>query len=255
MKIHRNDLDLIALSALFITTVYTEMRTVDAFSAIKLIHPIREQIDHDHKLYNAVPFQSRIPAIFGSRKKTASSSAISVSKTSEMMAEMRAQIAENEDADLIMQALRGSGINDDNNAAVGLKMNLIEEDLVDGGTGLPYDYNPEALKNYFSAKPLVVLQRITQVLGVGGGFFAKVTLDSLLGRIEGNPELEVQRAGELRDLITSLGPFYIKLGQALSIRPDILSPRSMVELQKLCDKVPSYDSKIAMATVESFRVK
>lgn len=254
MKIHRNDssLDLIALSALFITAVYTDMHTVDAFSAIKPIHLIREQIDYDHKLhYNAISFQPRTPAIFHSRTRTASSSAISVSKTSEMMAEMRAQIAaENPDADLIMQALRGSGINDDNNAAVGLKMNLIEEDLVDGGTGLPYDYNPEALKNYFSAKPLVVLQRITQVLGVGGGFFVKVTLDSLLGRIEGNPELEVQRAGELRDLITSLGPFYIKLGQALSIRPDILSPRSMVELQKLCDKVPSYDSKVAMATVE-----
>jgi aarF domain-containing kinase len=47
-----------------------------------------------------------------------------------------------------------------------------------------------------------------------------------------------------------LGPFYIKIGQALSIRPDILSPRSMVELQKLCDKVPSYDSKIAFAMFE-----
>jgi aarF domain-containing kinase len=30
---------------------------------------------------------------------------------------------------------------------------------------------------------------------------------------------------------------YIKLGQALSIRPDILSPDAMTELQKLCDKV------------------
>jgi len=60
----------------------------------------------------------------------------------------------------------------------------------------------------------------------------------------------VQRAGELRDLLTLLGPFYIKIGQALSIRPDVLSPRSMVELQKLCDKVPCFDSKIAFATIE-----
>jgi len=168
-----------------------------------------------------------------------------------MMKDMRAQIAaENEDADLIMQALRGQGMNDDNNAASGLEMKLIEEDMVDDGTGLPYNYNPEALKEYFSGKPLVVLQRIAQVLTVGGGFLTSIALDNALGRIEGNPDLEVKRACELRDLITSLGPFYIKLGQALSIRPDILSPRSMVEMQKLCDKVPSYDSKIAMATVE-----
>jgi aarF domain-containing kinase len=64
------------------------------------------------------------------------------------------------------------------------------------------------------------------------------------------PDQQVLRAGQLRDLLTSLGPFYIKIGQALSIRPDILSPRSMVELQKLCDKVPCYDSAIAYATIE-----
>lgn len=34
--------------------------------------------------------------------------------------------------------------------------------------------------------------------------------------------------------------------QALSIRPDLLSPAAMNELQKLCDKVPSFDTKVAM---------
>lgn len=44
----------------------------------------------------------------------------------------------------------------------------------------------------------------------------------------------------------------ILLLQALSIRPDILSPAAMNELQKLCDKVPSFDSAVAMqvGTVE-----
>ena len=173
----------------------------------------------------------------------------SVSKTSEMVSDMRAQIAENEDANLVMQALRGQNMNDDNSAAEGVEMRLIEEDA-DGKSGLPYDYDPIVLKNYYRKRPLIVLRRITQVLSVGGGFIARSIFDKVTGRMNDNPVLEVQRAGELRDLITSLGPFYIKLGQALSIRPDILSPRSMVELQKLCDKVPSYDSKIAFATIE-----
>ncbi len=34
--------------------------------------------------------------------------------------------------------------------------------------------------------------------------------------------------------------------QALSIRPDLLSPAAMNELQKLCDKVPSFPTPIAM---------
>lgn len=41
------------------------------------------------------------------------------------------------------------------------------------------------------------------------------------------------RAVELRNIMTSLGPAYIKLGQALSIRPDLLSPAAMYEMQKL----------------------
>jgi aarF domain-containing kinase len=56
-----------------------------------------------------------------------------------------------------------------------------------------------------------------------------------------NNQNEVARAIELREIVTSLGPAYVKLGQALSIRPDILSPAAMIELQKLCDKVTSYN--------------
>ena len=41
----------------------------------------------------------------------------------------------------------------------------------------------------------------------------------------------------------------LQLGQALSIRPDILSPAAMNELQKLCDKVPSFSSSVAMQVI------
>ena len=62
--------------------------------------------------------------------------------------------------------------------------------------------------------------------------------------------LQVARARELRQIVTSLGPAYIKLGQALSIRPDILSPAAMNELQKLCDKVPSFEDEVAMQVIQ-----
>ena len=58
--------------------------------------------------------------------------------------------------------------------------------------------------------------------------------DYLNGRMEAH---QVKRAVQLRNIMTSLGPAYIKLGQALSIRPDLLSPAAMAELQRLCDKV------------------
>lgn len=68
---------------------------------------------------------------------------------------------------------------------------------------------------------------------------------------------EVKRAIELREIVTSLGPAYIKLGQALSIRPDILSPSAMTELQKLCDKVRTdsinFEDHLAMRITSGYR--
>lgn len=177
----------------------------------------------------------------------------SVSETSSMMKDMQKQLNENEDARMVMDALRGKNLNDDDAAVDGLQMKLVDVggvDATDPTSGLPYEYNPIALQNFFKKRPLTILQRILQLTSVGGGLAFQLALDTLFGRIKKNPELEIERAGQLRDTITSLGPFYIKIGQALSIRPDILSPRSMVELQKLCDKVPSYDSKVAFATIE-----
>jgi len=169
-----------------------------------------------------------------------------------MMKDMRDQLAENDDARMVMDALRGKNLNDDDTALEGLQMRLVDVDVdsTDPNSGLPYEYDPITLQNFFKKRPLSILQRIFQLTSVGGGLALKLGLDNLLGRMKDNPELEIKRAGELRDIITSLGPFYIKIGQALSIRPDILSPRSMVELQKLCDKVPCYDSKVAFATIE-----
>jgi aarF domain-containing kinase len=163
---------------------------------------------------------------------------------------MRAEMAKDEDTNNIMNALRGTNINDDDNAVAGLEMLLVDIESNGLDDELPYDYNPVKLKAFFSKRPLAVLARILQVTTAGGSFLTEVSLDRVFKRMEKNPDLEVVRAAQLRDLITSLGPFFIKIGQALSIRPDLLSPRSMVELQKLCDKVPSYDSKIAFATIE-----
>jgi len=185
------------------------------------------------------------------KQQTALSS--SVSETSAMMKDMRDQLNENDDARMVMDALRGKNLNDDDAALEGLQMRLVDVggvDATDPSSGLPYEYDPAALQKFFKKRPLTILQRIVQLASVGGGLALKLALDNLLGRMKDNPELEIKRAGELRDTITSLGPFYIKIGQALSIRPDVLSPRSMVELQKLCDKVPCYDSKVAFATIE-----
>ena len=125
-------------------------------------------------------------------------------------------ISENEDAELIMQALRGKNINDDDTQVQGLEMKLIEFDDVDDGeevNRLPFDYDPIKLQKFFSKRPQLIFARIYQVSTTGGSVLLNFALDVLTGRMKSDPDLEVKRAGELRDTMTSLGPFFIKLGQ------------------------------------------
>jgi len=50
--------------------------------------------------------------------------------------------------------------------------------------------------------------------------------------------------------LEELGPSFIKLGQVLSTRPDLIPPSFIVELEKLQDKVLSFDSFMAQKILE-----
>uniref|UniRef100_J3MKK4 ABC1 atypical kinase-like domain-containing protein n=2 Tax=Oryza brachyantha TaxID=4533 RepID=J3MKK4_ORYBR len=60
-----------------------------------------------------------------------------------------------------------------------------------------------------------------------------------------------KRAEKFRETLIRLGPFYIKLGQALSTRPDILPNAYCQELSKLQDQIPPFPTRIAVRTIES----
>ncbi|KTD36574.1 ubiquinone biosynthesis AarF [Legionella nautarum] len=62
---------------------------------------------------------------------------------------------------------------------------------------------------------------------------------------------KLTRGEALRKTLEELGPIFIKFGQALSTRPDILPPDIAQELCKLQDKVPPFPSDIALKIVES----
>lgn len=135
------------------------------------------------------------------------------SETTALIRDMQAQIMASDgesdsDAALMLSALRGQNLNDDDSAQVGTTVRLVDFDAK-AEADLPYDYKPQALKEFFRKRPAVVLQRMAQVFSVGGGFAFRVLLDQLMGRFD-EPEREIARAAELRDLLTSLGPFFIK---------------------------------------------
>ncbi|HEY3884999.1 MAG TPA: ubiquinone biosynthesis regulatory protein kinase UbiB, partial [Vicinamibacterales bacterium] len=61
----------------------------------------------------------------------------------------------------------------------------------------------------------------------------------------------VTRGERLRLALEELGPIFVKFGQALSTRRDLLPPDIADELAKLQDRVPPFDGAVAAAIVES----
>jgi ubiquinone biosynthesis protein len=64
------------------------------------------------------------------------------------------------------------------------------------------------------------------------------------------PEPKMERGERLRLTLENLGPIFIKFGQALSTRPDLLAPDVAIELAKLQDSVPPFDAKLSKAIIE-----
>ena len=58
------------------------------------------------------------------------------------------------------------------------------------------------------------------------------------------------RGERLRTALERLGPIFVKFGQVLSTRGDLLPPDIALELAKLQDRVPPFDSRLAIAEIE-----
>ena len=62
--------------------------------------------------------------------------------------------------------------------------------------------------------------------------------------------LHAPRGERLREALEQLGPIFVKFGQVLSTRRDLMPPDIAEELAKLQDRVPPFSSEVAVATIE-----
>ncbi len=110
-------------------------------------------------------------------------------------------------------------------------------------------YDPAAITRIYAGHPQRLLRRLLQTLVPIGLYLLGVGSDWLLGLLA-NPERARARARECAELLAALGPAFIKAGQALSTRPDIIPPVLLEELAQLQDQLPGFDSALAMACIE-----
>jgi predicted unusual protein kinase regulating ubiquinone biosynthesis (AarF/ABC1/UbiB family) len=108
-------------------------------------------------------------------------------------------------------------------------------------------YDPIAITEQYRRTPFRVFRRTVGILLPFIGFAFGLWWDRLRGRRVQN---EQRRAIQLREILTKLGPAYIKVGQALSTRPDLVPPLYLEELAQLQDKLPPFPNEIAYQFIE-----
>ncbi|WP_413744701.1 ABC1 kinase family protein [Synechococcus sp. MIT S9451] len=127
---------------------------------------------------------------------------------------------------------------------------VIEQELGDfiEAAGL-LSYDPAAITRIYAGHPQRLLRRLWQTLVPIGLLLLGLATDWVLGLLK-SPERARNRAKECAELLVELGPAFIKAGQALSTRPDIIPPVLLEELAQLQDQLPGFDSDLAMACIE-----
>jgi len=110
-------------------------------------------------------------------------------------------------------------------------------------------YSPAKSAAFYGSRRLMVAKRIVKLGLLSGAFNTGILFDWLvLGKLFKDEDYaalkrrEPARAKEALVLCEQLGPTFIKLGQALSIRTDLVPEAYALELRQLQDAVTPFDS-------------
>ncbi len=135
-----------------------------------------------------------------------------------------------------------------NSLAAGTATRSAADAIVPATTDIFRHYDPEAIGQYYRTRPWQVAGRSQEVFGSLSRYFSGIWLDKQRGKTDAATQRK--RAIQLRDLLTQLGPAFIKIGQAVSTRPDLVPPIYLEELSKLQDQIPPFDNAIAFRYIE-----
>ena len=110
-------------------------------------------------------------------------------------------------------------------------------------------YDAKAIAKYYRNRPWLVIWRAIAIIFSFVGFIFGLKWDEWLKVEPGH--VANRRATQLRHIITRLGPTFIKVGQALSTRPDLIRKDFLEELIKLQDQLPPFENAIAHTIIEA----
>jgi hypothetical protein len=140
-------------------------------------------------------------------------------------------------------------------------------DAVPHVTLLPREYNAQVIREYWTHRPLSAMARLGTVASellplaalymrdfvlfpptppTHNEYDSSVEMTTAAQQQQQKTQLQKHHAVLWRQALTRLGPAFVKAGQQLSIRPDLVPPVVLKELQSLCDAVEPIADSLAM---------
>ena len=108
-------------------------------------------------------------------------------------------------------------------------------------------YDPRADLRWLLLRPWMLISRLVVLLSQLLGLALVLVLQSG----SRDPKVQQRLGKRIFTTLTNLGPCFIKLGQALSTRPDLVRRDWLDELTKLQDNLPAFPHAIALQTIEA----
>lgn len=128
-------------------------------------------------------------------------------------------------------------------------------------TPLPQHYDPDLLAQYFASRPHILAFRTIQILFAFVSAAVKMQISKRVNLITDatyNSSISSKRfnasqymVGQLlKEMFLDLGPTFVKVGQSLSTRPDIIGSEISEALAELHERVPPFPREDAMKIIE-----
>jgi len=111
------------------------------------------------------------------------------------------------------------------------------------------EYDPVTISKIYRKNPQRLLKRLWQTLIPIFAYIIAISWDKIIGSLKNKNQARF-RAKQLTNLLVELGPAFVKAGQALSTRPDIIPVILLEELSQLQDQLPGFDGDEAMELIE-----
>jgi predicted unusual protein kinase regulating ubiquinone biosynthesis (AarF/ABC1/UbiB family) len=118
--------------------------------------------------------------------------------------------------------------------------------LVDPAEDSPR-YDPDADLRWLILRPWIWISRLTEVISRLGWLAITLVAQSS----SPDPRVQQRLARSILATLSALGPCFIKVGQALSTRPDLVKREWLEELTRLQDDLPPFPHAVALELIET----